>query len=217
MVKIQEDIDIANGEPYYPKKLNNPNWDIPRQPPPVPSFSPPEVVPSRKSISASSYASSNLESEIEAIEALYHDRSDEILNHADVDSVISGGQLSPRESEFYPQEPPRSNDEELGNGRLSKPIRIPFDEDDYVSPTGGYLDMDSDLEDDYLSPKEDGKFSIWDRQSFMTDTRNGPETRSRFVRNVESFYRKDGRERSAIDGGAPPVSAISPRKPAAFI
>jgi hypothetical protein len=213
-------MDADNGEPYYPQKLNNPNWDIPRPPPPLSPSPVPAVAPSRKSFGASSYASSNLESEIEAIEALYHDvgvgdQPDEILNHADVDSVF-GGQPSARESGFYGREPRRSDEEELGNGRLSKPIRIPLDEDDYISPTGGYLDMDSDFEDDYITPKEDGKYSIWDRQSFMTETRSG-DTRGRFVRNVEALYRKDGRERSVIDGGAPPASALPPRKPAAFI
>lgn len=165
-----------------------------------------------------------MESEIEAIEALYHDvdgdyQQNETLNHADADSAVSmfGGKPPTRESGPYEQGPPRSNDEGLGNGRLSKPIRIPLDEDDYVSPTGGYLDMDSDLEDDYISPKEDGRYSVWDRQSFMDETRSG-ETRNRFLRNVEALYRKDGRERSMIGrGGAPPVSAMSPRKPAAFI
>lgn len=164
-----------------------------------------------------------MESEIEAIEALYRDtdgsdRLDETLNHADVDSVISmfGGQPSTRESGSYEPEPHRSNDGEFGNSRLSKPIRIQLDEDDYVSPTGGYLDMDSDLEDDYTNPKEDGRYSVWDRQSFMDETRSG-ETRGRFARNVEALYRKDGRERSMIGGGPPPVSALSARKPAAYI
>ena len=223
MFKVREDMGTGNDKPYYPQKLNNPNWDIPRQPSPPPPLPTPGVVPSRKSTGASSCASSNIESEIEAIEALYHDaeggnQPDEILNHADVDSVIEmfGGQPSARESGFYQQERRRSNEEEVGSGRLSKPIRIPLDEDDYVSPTGGYLDMDSDLEDDYISLKEDERYSVWDRQSFMADTRGG-ETRSRFGRNVEALYRKDGRERSAIDGGAPPGSALSPRKPAAFI
>lgn len=222
MINVKEDMDTGNGEPYYPQKLHNPNWDMRRQPSPLPPSPAPAVAPSRKSIGASSYASSNIESEIEAIEALYRDvggdQPDEILNHADVDSVIVmfGGQPSARESGSYEQESHRSDDEELESGRLSKPIRIPLDEDDYVSPTGGYLDMDSDLEDDYINPKDDGKYSIWDRQSFVTGTRSG-ETRSRFVRNVETLYRKDGRERSVIDGGGPPASALSPRKPAAFI
>lgn len=220
VVRVQEDVKAGSSEPYYPQKLNNPNWDIPRQPPPHPPPPAPAVLPSRKSIGASSYASSNLDSEIEAIEALYHDVGDddppdEILSHADVDSVF-GGQPPDRESGFYERQPRRSDDEEIGNGRLSKPIRIPLDEDDYVSPTGGYLDMDSDPEDDYSTPKDDGKYSIWDRQSFMADTRS-VDTRSRFMRNVETLYRKDGRERSVIDGGAPPVSAISSRKPANFI
>lgn len=162
-----------------------------------------------------------MESEIEAIEALYHDgggQSNEISNHADVDSVIStfGGQPTTLESGHYDGELPHSNDEELGNGRLSEPIRIPLDEDDYVSPTGGYLDMDSDVDDDYVIPKEDRRYSMWGRQSFMDETRSG-ETRNRFVRNVEVMYRKDGRERSMIDGSMPQVSALSPRKPAAFI
>lgn len=158
-----------------------------------------------------------MESEIEAIEALYHDVDgdelpDEILNHAEVDSVISmfGGQSSTQESGLYEHGPRRSNDEELENGRLSRPVRIPLDEDDYVSPTGGYLDMDSDLEDDPINPKEDEKFSVWDRQSFMDESRSG-EARNRFVRNIEALYRKDGRERSVI-GGAPVA-----RKPAAYI
>ena len=164
-----------------------------------------------------------MESEIEAIEALYHDveggyRPDEILNNADVDSVISmfGGRISTRESGSYQQELRRPDDKELPNGRLSKPIRIPLDEDDYVSPTGGYLDMDSDPEDDGIGSKGDGSHSVWDRQSFMDETRSG-ETRNRFVRNVETLYRKDGRERSMIDSGAPEVSVLPPRKPAAFI
>jgi len=158
-----------------------------------------------------------MESEIEAIEALYHDVNgddlqDEILNHAEVDSVISmfGGHSSTQESGLYEQEPRRSNDGEIENGRLSRPIRIPLDEDDYVSPTGGYLDMDSDLEDDPVNPKEDEKHSVWDRQSFMDESRSG-EARNRFVRNIEALYRKDGRERSVI-GGAPVA-----RKPAAYI
>lgn len=160
-----------------------------------------------------------MESEIEAIEALYHDgggQPNEISHHADVDSVISasGGQRTARESGYYGEELRRSNDEGFGNSRLSKPIRIPLDEDDYVSPTGGYLDMDSDLEDDYS--KEDGRHSMWGRQSFMDENKSG-ETRNRFVRNVEATYRKDGRERSMIGGSRPPVSALSPRKPAAFI
>lgn len=163
-----------------------------------------------------------MESEIEAIEALYRDRDtdgsdqpDETLNHADVDSVISmfGGQPSTRESGSYEPEPRRSNDGEFGNSRLSKPIRIQLDEDDYVSPTGGYLDMDSDLEDDYTNPKEDGRYSVWDRQSFMDESRSG-ETRSRFVRSVEALYRKDGRERSMVP---PPVPVLPARKPAAYI
>jgi len=221
VIKVQEDVDNGNGEPYYPKKLNNPNWDIPRQPPPPTPLPAPVVAPSRRSIGASSYASSNMESEIEAIEALYHDaeggdQPDETLNHAEVDSVISMFEGQAWENGYYEQEPRRSDDGELGNGRLSRPIRIPLDEDDYVSPTGGYLDMDSDPEEEYISAKEDTKRSIWDRQSFVTDTRSG-ETRNRFVRNIEALYRKDGRERSAIDGGAPPVSALSPRKPAAYI
>lgn len=222
VIKVQEDVNAGNGKPFYPQKLNNPNWDMRRSPPSLPPSSAPGVAPSRKSIGASSYASSNMESEIEAIEALYHDveggdQPDEILNRAEVDSVIAmfGGQSSPRESGFYQREPRRSDDGDLGNGRLSKPIRIPLDEDDYVSPTGGYLDMDSDLEDNYIDPKEDGKYSIWDRQSFMVETRNG-ERGSRFVRNAEALYRKDGRERSATDGGAPPVSALPARKPAGF-
>jgi hypothetical protein len=164
-----------------------------------------------------------MESEIEAIEALYNDvdggyRPDEILNHAEVDSVISmfEGQLSARESGSYEHESRRSNGEELGNDRLSKPIRIPLDEDDYVSPTGGYLDMDSDLEDDYIGPKGDGGYSVWDRQSFMDEPRSG-ETRNRFARNVEALYRKDGGERSTMDGGASRVSVLPSRKPAAFI
>lgn len=213
-VKVHEDADTANGEPYYPQKLTNPNWDIPRQRPPPPSL----PAPSRRSIGASSYASSNLESEIEAIEALYHevggDRPDEDLNHADVDSVF-GDQPSSRESGYYEREPPRSNDEGLENGRLSKPIRIPLDEDDYVSPTGGYLDMDSDLEDDYATPNEEPRPSIWDRQSFVTGSRNG-ESRSRPVRNVEALYRKDGRDRPVIDGVAPPVSVLAARKSPGF-
>jgi len=129
-----------------------------------------------------------------------------------VDSVISmfGGHSSTQESGLYEQEPRRSNDGEIENGRLSRPIRIPLDEDDYVSPTGGYLDMDSDLEDDPVNPKEDEKHSVWDRQSFMDESRSG-EARNRFVRNIEALYRKDGRERSVI-GGAPVA-----RKPAAYI
>jgi hypothetical protein len=164
-----------------------------------------------------------METEIEAIEALYHEldgggQPGEILDHADVESVISmfGEQRSTEESAFYEEEPRRSTDRERGDGRLSQPIRIPLDEDDYISPTGGYLDMDSDLEDDYISPKEDGKPSVWDRQSFMDETRNG-ETRSRFVRNVGALYGEGDREKSTIGGGAPPVSALPPRKPVGFI
>lgn len=156
--------------------------------------------------------------EIEAIEALYHDRGDqpgEISNHTDVDSVISMFGVQP-ESGYYDQEPRHPNDEEPEDGRLSKPIRIPLDEDDYVSPTGGYLDMDSDLEGDYGNPKEDGRYSMWGRQSFMDEGKSG-ETRNRFVRNVEAMYRKDGRERSVVDGNTVPVPALSSRKPAAFI
>lgn len=154
-----------------------------------------------------------MESEIEAIEALYRDRSirrNEISNRADVDSVISifGGQQTTREGGYYDDEPRPSSYEELGNGRMSKPIRIPLDEDDYVSPTGGYLDMDSDLEDDYVSAKEEGGYSVWGRQSLLGETES-EETGNRFVRNVEVVYRKDG--------GTQPVSALSPRKPAAFI
>lgn len=157
-----------------------------------------------------------MDSEIEAIEALYRDtdgsdRADEALNHADVDSVIStfGGHPSTRESGSYEPEPHRPSDGEFRNSRLSKPIRIQLDEDDYVSPTGGYLDMDSDLEDDYTNnPKEDGRYTVWDRQSFVDETRSG-ESRSRFVRSVEALYRKDG--------GPPPVSTLSARKPAAYI
>ncbi|KAF9782509.1 hypothetical protein BJ322DRAFT_1111368 [Thelephora terrestris] len=216
-IRVQEDTDTGHGEPYYPKNLNNPTWAVPRQPPPLSASSAPAVVPSRKSVGASSYTSSHMESEIEAIEALYHDVDgdelpDEILNHAEVDSVISmfGGQSSTQESGLYEREPRRSNDEELANGRLSKPLRIPLDEDDYVSPTGGYLDMDSDLEDDPINLKEDEKYTVWDRQSFMDESRSG-ETKNRFVRNIEALYRRDGRERSVI-GGAPVV-----RKPAAYI
>lgn len=168
---------------------------------------------------ASSHASSNIESEIEAIEALYRDgggESNEISSHTDVDFAISmfGGQQTAREGGHYDEEPPGSNDEELENGRLSEPIRIPLDEEDYISPTGGYLDMDSDPEDDY--PKEDGRYSVWGRPSLMDEARSG-ETRNRFVRNVEAMYRKDGRERPAIGGSTPPASALSPRKPAGFI
>ena len=159
---------------------------------------------------ASSHASSHIESEIEAIEALYHDgggRPNEISTFE--------GQQTARESGYYDEEPRRSNDDGLGNNRLSKPIRIPLDEDDYVSPTGGYLDMDSDLENDYS--KEDGGYSVWGRQSFMDETKSG-ETRNRFVRSVEAMYRKDGRERSMTGAGStPPVSALSPRKRVAFI
>lgn len=154
-----------------------------------------------------------MESEIEAIEALYHDgdRPDEILD-TDVDSVISmfGGQQTTRESGYYDQEPRLSNDDEPGNRRLSKPIRIPLDEDDYVSPTGGYLDMDSDLEDDYVNPKEEGRYSMWGRQSLMDESKSG-EMRNRFVRNVEAMYRKDASERSS------PVTTLPSRKPATFI
>jgi len=154
-----------------------------------------------------------MESEIEAIEALYHygsSQQNEIPSRADVDSVISmfGGQQTTRESGHYDEEPRSSNEEELENGRISKPIRIPLDDDDYISPTGGYLDMDSDLEDDYASAKEDEGSSVWGRQSLL-DESESEESRNRFVRNVEVMYRKDGRERS--------VSALSPRKPAAFI
>ena len=162
-----------------------------------------------------------MELEIEAIEALYHDgddETDEISNHVDVDSVVSmfGGPETSLESGYYDQEPGRSDDEELGNDRLSKPIRIPLDEDDYISPTGGYLDMDSDPEDDYTNPKEDGGYSAWGRQSFMDEGRSG-ETRNRFVQNVESMYRKDARERSMIDRGTLPDPVLPPRKPAAYI
>ena len=218
VIRIQEDMDT--GEPYYPQKLNSPGWSTPRRPPPLSPSSAPPVVSPRSSIGASSHASSNMESEIEAIEALYHDRGgqpNEISHHADVDSVISasGGQQTARESGYYGEELRRSNDEGFENSRLSKPIRIPLDEDDYVSPTGGYLDMDSDLEDDYS--KEDGRYSMWGRQSFMDENKSG-ETRNRFVRNVEATYRKDGRESlSMIGGSRPPVSALSPRKPTAFI
>jgi hypothetical protein len=159
-----------------------------------------------------------MDSEIEAIEALYGGgggQPNEISHH---DSVISmfGGQQTARGSGYYDEEPRRSNDEGLENGRLSKPIRIPLDEDDYVSPTGGYLDMDSDPEDDH--PKNDARYStgMWGRQRFMDETKSG-ETRNRFVRNVEAMYRKDGRERSMISGNTPSVSALSHRKPAAFI
>jgi len=150
-----------------------------------------------------------MESEIEAIEALYLDgdnRRSEISNRADVDSAISifGGQQTTRESDYYDEEPRPSNYE---------PIRIPLDEDDYISPTGGYLDMDSDLEDDYVSAKEDGGYSVWGRQSLLGEAEN-EETENRFVRNAEVMYRKDGRERSVIGGGTRP---LSPRKPAAFI
>ena len=221
VIRVQENVDVDRGEPYYPQKLNNPGWSVPRQPPPFPPPPVPTVVSPRKSIGASSYASSNIESEIEAIEALYRDRDDrpdEISNHAKVDSVIStfGGQQTARESGYYDKHPRRSNDGELENHRLSKPIRIPLDEDDYISPTGGYLDMDSDDEDDYVVPKEDGRHSMWGRQSLMDETRSG-ETRNRFVRNVEAMYKKDGRDRPTINGRAPPVSALSPRKPAAYI
>ncbi|KAF9650393.1 hypothetical protein BDM02DRAFT_1427576 [Thelephora ganbajun] len=222
VIRTQENMDTGNGEPYYPQKLNNPGWSVSRRPPPLPPSPVPAVVSPRKSIGASSYASSNMESEIEAIEALYHDggasgRPNESLNHADVDSVISMfGDKTARESGYYDQEPHRPNGEEPGNGRLSRPIRIPLDEDDYISPTGGYLDMDSDLEDEYTGPKEDGRYSVWGRQSFMDESKSG-ETRNRFVRNVEAMYRKDGRERPTIGGGVPPVSALSPRKPAGFI
>jgi len=149
-----------------------------------------------------------MESEIEAIEALYHDGGDR--PNEDVDSVISmfGGQQTTRESGYY--------DEEPENGQLDAPIRIPLDEDDYVSPTGGYLDMDSDPEDNYTNPKEEGRYSVWGRQSFMDESRSG-ETRNRFLRNVEAMYGKDGRERPIIGGSTPPVSALSPRKPAAYI
>jgi len=163
-----------------------------------------------------------MESEIEAIEALYRGgggQQSETPSHADVDSVISmfREEQAARESGYYEQEPGHSHDEEPGNGRLSKPIRIPLDEDDYVPPTGGYLDMDSDLEEDFTNPKEDGRYSMWGRQSFMDESKSG-ETRNRFVRNVEAIYKKDGRERSMIGhGSTPPVSALSPRKPAAFI
>ena len=155
--------------------------------------------------------------EIEAIEALYHDRGDypnEISTQADVDSVVSfEGQ---RGSGYYDREPRRSHDEEPGNGRLSKPIRIPLDEDDYVSPTGGYLDMDSDLEGDYTNPKEDGRYSVWGRQIFTDESESG-EARNRFVRNVGAMYRENGRERLMIGGGVPPTPALPPRKPATFI
>lgn len=214
-------MDAHNGEPYYPQKLNNPGWSVPRQPPPLPPSPAPAVISPRKSIGSSSHASSNIESEIEAIEALYRDgggQPSEISDHADVESVISafGGRQTTRESGYYDQEPRRSHDGEPANGRLSKPVRIPLDEDDYVSPTGGYLNMDSDPEDDYISAKEDGRYSVWGRQSFM-DEGKSEETRNRFVRSVEAMYRKDGRERSTIDGSRPPPSALSSRKPATFI
>lgn len=162
-----------------------------------------------------------MELDIEAIEALYRDRSDqpdETSDRADADSVISmfGGAQTTRESGYYDQEPGRSDDDEFGNDRPRKPIRIPLDEDDYVSPTGGYLDMDSDLEDDYTNPKEDGGYSVWGRQSFMDESKSG-EVRNRFVRNVESMYRKDARERPMIVGGTPPDPVLPPRKPAAYI
>lgn len=212
-------MDTSNDEPYYPQRLNNPSWSMPRQPPPLPPSSAPAVVSPRSSIGTSSHASSNIELEIEAIEALYNDgggQPNEISRHEDVDSAISKfwGQRTSRESGRHDEEPRRSNDEGLRNGRLSQPIRIPLDEDDYVSPTGGYLDMDSDPEDDYS--KENGRYSAWGRQSFMDETKSG-ETRNRFVRKIEAMYRKDGRERSIIGGSTPQVSALSPRKPAAFI
>ena len=159
-----------------------------------------------------------MELEIEAIEALYHDgggEPNETRNYTDVDSVISMFGAH-RESRYYDQEPRRSNDEEPGNGPLSQPIRIPLDEDDYVSPTGGYLDMDSDLEGDYTSPKEDGRYSMWGRQSFMDESKSG-ETRNRFVRNVEAIYRKDGREISMVGAATTPVPPLSSRKPATYI
>ena len=212
VIRVQEDMDTRAGEPYYPQRLNNPGWSGLRQPSPAP------VVASSRD-SAGSSVSSNIESEIEAIEALYRDgggQPDEILNHTDIDSVISmfGGQPLTQESGYYDEEPRRSNDEELKNGALHEPIRIPLDEDDYVSPTGGYLDMDSDPEDDYA--KEDGRYSLWGRPSFMDEARSG-ETRNRFVQNVEAMYKKDGRERSVVGGSKPPVSVLPSRKPAAFI
>ena len=212
-------MDTGNDEPYYPQMLNNPSWSMPRQPPPLPPSPAPAVVSPRSSIGTSSHASSNIESEIEAIEALYHDgggRPNEISHHEDADSVISKfwGQQTSQESGRHDEEPRRSNDGGLRSGRLSQPIRIPLDEDEYVSPTGGYLDMDSDPEDDYS--KEDRRYSVWGRRSLMDETKSG-KTRNRFVRNFEAMYRKDGRERSMIDGSTPQVSALSPRKPAAFI
>lgn len=212
MIRVQEDVGAGDGEPYYPQKLNNPGWSGLQQPSPAPV-----ITPSRDS--ADSSVSSNIESEIEAIEALYRNsggQPDEILHRTDIDSVVSmfGGQQATEESGYYDQEPRRPNDDELENGRLREPIRIPLDEDDYVSPTGGYLDMDSDPED-YVG-KEDGRYSLWGRPSFMDEDKSG-ETRNRFVRNVEAMYRKDGRERSVIGGSKPPVSARPSRKPAAFI
>jgi len=158
-----------------------------------------------------------MELEIEAIEALYHDGGGGPIdaNYTDVDSVISMFGVH-RESGYYDQEPRRSNDEDLGNGPLSQPIRIPLDEDDYVSPTGGYLDMDSDLEGDYTNPKEEGRYSMWGRQSFMDEGKSG-ESRNRFVRNVEAIYRKDGRERSTVDANTAPIPPLSSRKPATYI
>ena len=214
-IRVQESTDTRNHEPYYPKKLNNPGWSVLRQPPPR---SPSPTVSPRKSVGASSYASTNMELEIEAIEALYHDGGDgpnETPNYTDVDSVISMFGAH-RESGYYDRVPRRSNDEESGNGPLSQPIRIPLDEDDYVSPTGGYLDMDSDLEGDYTSPKEDGGYSVWGRQSFMDESKSG-ETRNRFVRNVEAMYRKDGREMSMVDANTAPVPPLASRKPTTYI
>jgi hypothetical protein len=215
-------MDAHNSEPYYPQKLNNPGWSFPRQPPPLPPSPAPVVeVSYRRSISASSHASTSVESEIEAIEALYHDQGgqpNEISSYPDVDSVISmfGGQQTTRESGYYDQAPRRSDDGEPGNGRLDKPIRISLDDDDYFSPTGGYLNMDSDPEDDFVNPEEDERRSVWDRNSFMDHTKSG-ETRNRLVRNVETLYGKDGRERSMVGGSTPPVPALSLRKPATFI